>query len=148
MTHYKACRTAKELAVLCGYNDTVFTQLFKKNFHGDTPYQWLQKQTSYEIEFKLKKSTLPIKQIMLDYHFKTFSHFTTYCKRNIGATPNEIRKKGEESRDTPSLETYSVSANDIWIYFKSFYTSIITNITKPNHNPPSIYGKLITYTPL
>ena len=112
MTHYKACRTAKELAVLCGYNDTVFTQLFKKNFHGDTPYQWLQKQTSYEIEFKLKKSTLPIKQIMLDYHFKTFSHFTTYCKRNIGATPNEIRKKGEESRDTPSLETYSVSAND------------------------------------
>jgi AraC family transcriptional regulator len=105
-------RTDKELAVLCGYNDTVFTQLFKKNFHGDTPYQWLQKQTSYEIEFKLKKSTLPIKQIMLDYHFKTFSHFTTYCKRNIGATPNEIRKKGEESRDTPSLETYSVSAND------------------------------------
>ena len=112
MTHYKACRTAKELAVLRGYNDTVFSQLFKKNFHGDTPYQWLQKQTSYEIEFKLKKSTLPIKQIMLDYHFKTFSHFTTYCKRNIGATPNEIRKKGEESRDTPSLETYSVSAND------------------------------------
>lgn len=49
---------------------------------------------------------------MLDYHFKTFSHFTTYCKRNIGATPNEIRKKGEESRDIPPLETYSVSAND------------------------------------
>lgn len=59
MTHYKACRTAKELAVLCGYNDTVFTQLFKKNFHGDTPYQWLQKQTSYEIEFKLKKVLYP-----------------------------------------------------------------------------------------
>ena len=112
MTHYKACRTAKELAILCGYNDLIFTQLFKKNFHGDTPYQWLQKQTSYEIEFKLKESTLPIKQIMLDYHFKTFSHFTTYCKRNIGATPNEIRKKGEESKGTPPLETYSVSAND------------------------------------
>ena len=30
-----------------------------------------------EIEFKLKKY-LPIKQIMLDYHFKTFSHFTTF----------------------------------------------------------------------
>lgn len=30
MTHYKACRTAKELAILCGYNDLVFTQLFKK----------------------------------------------------------------------------------------------------------------------
>ena len=77
-----------------------------------TYIEWLQKQTSYEIEFKLKESTLPIKQIMLDYHFKTFSHFTTYCKRNIGATPNEIRKKGEESKGTPPLETYSVSAND------------------------------------
>lgn len=30
MTHYKACRTAKELAILCGYNDLIFTQLFKK----------------------------------------------------------------------------------------------------------------------
>ena len=29
-----------------------------------------------QIEFQnLKKSTLPIKQIMLDYHFKTFSQF-------------------------------------------------------------------------
>lgn len=71
MTHYKACRTAKELAILCGYNDLIFTQLFKKNFHGDTPYQWLQKQTSYEIEFKLKESTLPIKQIMLDSKYMT-----------------------------------------------------------------------------
>lgn len=32
MTHYKACRTAKELAILCGYNDLIFTQLFKKTF--------------------------------------------------------------------------------------------------------------------
>ena len=112
MTHYKACRTAKELAILCGYNDLIFHTVIQKKLHGDTPYQWLQKQTSYEIEFKLKESTLPIKQIMLDYHFKTFSHFTTYCKRNIGATPNEIRKKGEESKGTPPLETYSVSAND------------------------------------
>ena len=110
--HKPANNNKDKIFCLDAFVDTVFTQLFKKNFHGDTPYQWLQKQTSYEIEFKLKKSTLPIKQIMLDYHFKTFSHFTTYCKRNIGATPNEIRKKGEESRDTPSLETYSVSAND------------------------------------
>lgn len=104
MTHYKSCRTAKELATLCGYNEPVFTQLFKRCFHGTTPYQWLQKQTSCDIEFQLKESTLPIKQIMLDYHFKTFSHFTTYCKRNIGATPNEIRKKGEVLKCQTPLE--------------------------------------------
>ncbi|ADV44160.1 AraC family transcriptional regulator [Bacteroides helcogenes] len=98
MTHYKTCRTAKELANLCGYNEPVFTQLFKKYFHGLTPYQWLQKQTSYEIEFKLRENVLSIKQIMLEYHFKTFSHFTTYCKRNIGATPNEIRKNGSTDK--------------------------------------------------
>ena len=44
--------------------------------------------------------------------FQDFLPFYNLRKRNIGATPNEIRKKGEESRDTPSLETYSVSAND------------------------------------
>ena len=74
--------------------------------------QWLQKQTSYEIEFKIKKKYFTHQTNNAGLSFKTFSHFTTYCKRNIGATPNEIRKKGEESRDTPSLETYSVSAND------------------------------------
>ena len=94
MTHYKSCRTAKDLAVLCGYNDTMFNLLFKKCFSGETPYRWLQKRTSHEIKLKLIENILPVKQIMLEYHFKTFSHFTTFCKRNIGDTPNEIRRKG------------------------------------------------------
>lgn len=98
MKHYKVCRTAKELAEACGYNINIFNQLFKNNFDGNTPYQWLQKQTSCEIEYKLRESDQPIKEIMLEYHFKTFSHFTTYCKRNIGNTPNEIHKKEEARR--------------------------------------------------
>lgn len=93
MKHYKTCRTAKELAMACGYNMLVFNQLFKICFHGSTPYQWLQKQTSSEIEYKLKKTRQPIKEIMLEYHFKTFSHFTAYCKRNIGNAPNEVRRR-------------------------------------------------------
>lgn len=112
MTHYKACRTAKELAILCGYNDLIFTQLFKKNFHGDTPYQWLQKQTSYEIEFKLKESTLPIKQIMLDYHSRHFPTLRPTVKGILEPLLTKYVKKGEESKGTPPLETYSVSAND------------------------------------
>lgn len=98
MKHYKVCRTAKELAVSCGYNINIFNQLFKNNFQGNTPYQWLQKQTSCEIEYKLKETNQPIKEIMLEYNFKTFSHFTTYCKRNIGNAPNEVRKKEEAIR--------------------------------------------------
>lgn len=94
MTHYKTCRTAKELATLCGYSESVFNQLFKKCFAGETPYRWLQMRTSDEIDFMLRNTSVSIKEIMLDYHFKTFSHFTTYCKRNLGATPNEIRQKG------------------------------------------------------
>lgn len=30
MTHYKACRTAKELAILCGYNDLIFITVIQK----------------------------------------------------------------------------------------------------------------------
>lgn len=97
MTNYKRCRTAKELASLCGYRNPMFSLLFKRCFRGETPYQWLQKQTSHEIRLKLEEDSLSIKQIMLEYHFKTFSHFTTYCKRNIGATPNEIRRQGKVS---------------------------------------------------
>lgn len=98
MKNYKFCRTAKELAEACGYSINIFNQLFKSNFGGNTPYHWLQKQTSSEIEYKLKESNQSIKEIMLEYHFKTFSHFTTYCKRNIGNTPNEIRRQEEKRR--------------------------------------------------
>lgn len=93
MNHYKGCRTAKDLAAACGYNINIFNALFKKCFHGETPYQWLQRQSATEIKMKLVENRLPIKQIMLEYNFKTFSHFTTFCKRNIGAAPNEIRRK-------------------------------------------------------
>lgn len=112
MRHYKVCRTAKELAEACGYSTNIFTQLFKDCFQGCTPYQWLQRQTSGEIEYKLKETKQPIKEIMLEYHFKTFSHFTTYCKRNIGCTPNEIRRK-EMALQCPSPVTvYATSQID------------------------------------
>lgn len=91
MTNYKFCRTSKELALRCNYNEPVFSRVFKEAFR-DTPYRWLQKQTAAEIEFKLKEESVPIKQIMLEYNFKTFSHFTTFCRRNLGASPNEIRR--------------------------------------------------------
>lgn len=68
--------------------------VFKKCFASETSYRWLQMRTSDEIDFMLRNTSVSIKEIMLDYHFKTFSHFTTYCKRNLGATPNEIRQKG------------------------------------------------------
>lgn len=112
MKHYKACRTAKELAIACGYNINIFNQVFKNNFHGSTPYQWLQKQTTCEIEYKLKETNLTIKEIMLEYHFKTFSHFTTYCKRNIGDSPNEIRKKERKLESQSSLTSLSISTKD------------------------------------
>lgn len=112
MKHYKACRTAKELAISCGYNTSIFNQLFKNSFHGSTPYQWLQKQTTYEIEYKLKETNQTIKEIMLEYHFKTFSHFTTYCKRNIGDSPNEIRKKEDALRHQRFRKIHTALSNE------------------------------------
>lgn len=112
MKHYKACRTAKELAIACGYNINIFNQLFKNSFHGNTPYQWLQKQTTCEIEYKLKETNQTIKEIMLEYHFKTFSHFTTYCKRNIGGSPNEIRKKESALRHQTSPKNPALLTNE------------------------------------
>ncbi|WP_448789122.1 helix-turn-helix domain-containing protein [Bacteroides graminisolvens] len=66
MTNYKFCRTSKELAVRCNYNEPAFSRVFKEAFR-DTPYRWLQKQTAAEIEFKLKEESVPIKQIMLEH---------------------------------------------------------------------------------
>lgn len=95
MNHYKSCRTAKELAIKCNYNEITFSRLFKECFQ-ESAYSWLKRQTSEEIKKKLQEGNIPIKQIIFEYNFKTFSHFTTFCHRNLGGAPNTIRKASDK----------------------------------------------------
>lgn len=109
MTHYKSCRTAKDLAVLCGYNDTMFNLLFKKCFSGETPYRWLQKRTSHEIKLKLIENILPVKQIMLEYHLKRFLILPLSVKEILEILPMKYAGKELSLKECLSLRRFSVS---------------------------------------
>lgn len=90
MTNYTLVKTAEELAERLGYGIKTFRDLFKINF-GETPYKWMQQQIAHQIEVKLVKKEIPLKQIMFEHKFSTTSHFTTFCRKHLGGTPMEIR---------------------------------------------------------
>lgn len=92
LSNYKTCRTIKELAQKCGYDRVRFNALFKECFNA-TPYRWLNEQTKKLVEDDLKQGDLKIKDIMHNYNFSSFSHFTSFCYRNFGIAPSVLRKK-------------------------------------------------------
>ncbi len=92
MAHYPKASTVKELASLCGYGLSNFKILFKKHFK-DPPYLWMIKQKIRKLENDLLDSSIPIKAIVLDYGFSDQSHLNNYCKKYLGGTAIQVRKR-------------------------------------------------------
>lgn len=86
-------RTLNELAEICGYDISTFNVLFRKHFHGVTPYNWMQEQRSKEIYHCICSSDMPIGQIAEEYGFSNAGHLSTFCRKFWGVTPMKLRAK-------------------------------------------------------
>lgn len=81
-----------DLADVCGYKLSKFKQLFR-NYFDQPPYQWMQARKAPIIKKRLINTSIPIKVIVAEFGFSDQSHFNSYCKRYLGNTPAEIRKR-------------------------------------------------------
>lgn len=86
-------RTLNELAEICGYDISTFNVLFRKHFHGITPYNWMQEQRSKEIYQCICKTNTPIGQIAEEYGFSNAGHLSTFCRKFWDMTPMKLRAK-------------------------------------------------------
>ncbi|MGL5682981.1 MAG: helix-turn-helix domain-containing protein [Marinifilaceae bacterium] len=90
LLYHRKARNAAELAELCGYGQRDFARKFNDCFN-DSPYSWMIKQNAKYIKQEILADT-PFKQIIYDYGFSSSAHFSQFCRKYLGDSPNVIRK--------------------------------------------------------
>ena len=86
----------------------MFNLLFKNVFLGDS-IPMAAKADFPRIKLKLIENILPVKQIMLEYHFKTFSHLPLSVKEILEILPMKYAGKELSLKECLSLRRFSVS---------------------------------------
>ncbi len=92
LDNYSHATTVQELAGMCGMSVVTFKRQFVEEF-GEIPSTWLQKRLSSFITFRLADRSVPLKQIIEELHFSSLPNFVRFCKKYLGETPGEIRRK-------------------------------------------------------
>ncbi len=90
--NWQKVRSIKELAGISIYSESSFRKKFMEIFHL-SPYKWLNQKKSVRILHELSAGHLTLKEITEKYQFGSVQQFNTYCKKNFGATPGQIRKR-------------------------------------------------------
>jgi len=91
MANYLKVESIDEFARLGGYNVSTFRKKFKAHFN-ESAYQWILKQKSKHIKYKISIENVAFKDIMDEYGFATPAHFNEYCKTHFGMTPSQLRE--------------------------------------------------------
>ena len=82
-------RTVAEIAVSMNQTIEQFSKKFKSVF-GKSFRKWIRENKAATIYNEIISSDKPLKQIALDYGFRTMTQFIKFCKVELGKTPSEI----------------------------------------------------------
>lgn len=83
-----------ELAARCEMTEITMKRKIRK-FFGLSPYQWMLRQRNRQILFDLRSGRTP-KEICYSYAFTSLGNFATYCKRQFGLPPTQIKALSQE----------------------------------------------------
>ncbi|WP_148476722.1 helix-turn-helix domain-containing protein [Parabacteroides johnsonii] len=92
MDNYTLNTRAASLAEKLNLTLKTFNRRFENTF-GTSFHQWVIQQKVEWISRDLTLTEKPIAEIALDYDFSSASYLTSFCKKNIGKTPLQIRKE-------------------------------------------------------
>lgn len=91
LKNYQSAKNAKELAILCKYNNLrTFTRHFKKYFK-ETPYQWMLHRKMDEIQSLVQHTNISITEIARKYDFKNVTHLVSAYTKRFGISPQKER---------------------------------------------------------
>lgn len=90
LTKYRDAKTVEDLSLLLGYGLSNFKRKFKEEF-GESAYQWMLKQKSKHIQYKLSFPDVDFASIIEEFGFSSPAHFNRFCKTQYGKTPSELR---------------------------------------------------------
>lgn len=110
LANYKKVKTIVELATLCNMSLSDFNRKFRFEFR-DTPYSWMLKRKSELIKMRLRDNGATIKAIALEYGFSSPAHFNTFCKKQLGGTPIQIKAQCKE--EIPFMRIMKHNENNV-----------------------------------
>ena len=91
MAVFLTAKTVTELAEKCGCAVNTFERRFKEEF-GAAPRKWMMEQKAKRVVTLLTHTNLPMKEIAGDCGFESIHYFWDFCRRNLNATPTQIRE--------------------------------------------------------
>lgn len=91
INNYHKYKTASEIADVMGLTLSGFEKRFKKAFNTP-PYKWMNEHKAKKIYHAICSEDTPLKDLSTRFAFASRSSFNDFCKRNLGATPGQIRK--------------------------------------------------------
>lgn len=90
-SHYKKAGDVSELARMAHLSLATFNRHFKKAF-GETAARWLEKRRAEEVLREIRLTKKSFSEIAMELCFSSSAYLTTFCKRNFGKTPKELRE--------------------------------------------------------
>lgn len=92
LQNYKKVKTVEEFAQRGGYTVTTFRRIFNSLFHQPV-YEWMLHRRKEDIIYELHHTGASISEICYKYGFESLPHFSNFCKRYLGASPRNLRKR-------------------------------------------------------
>ena len=96
LENYRKVNSVKEFAGLYYVSERTFSRKFHSCF-GESPYKWIQKKKAEQIREIIRDSEFSLKIIAKQFGFSSLAYFTTYCKRVLGVSPSQLRRKNNRT---------------------------------------------------
>jgi AraC-type DNA-binding domain-containing proteins len=78
-----------EFAALANYSLSGFVKRFQR-YYKESPYKWILRKKGELIFCDIQSGRMSLQEIAHKYNFIHYSHFTRFCKTQLGFTPSEI----------------------------------------------------------
>lgn len=93
LANYTRVKDVKNFAERANLSVSTFNRRFKETFH-EPAYKWLLAHRSEEILKDILMTKNSFSDIADKYEFSSQAYLVSFCKKNFGKTPSELRKDG------------------------------------------------------
>lgn len=95
LSHVDQCTTLEELIEGSNMSRSTFIRHFKELFK-EAPSKWMLQRKAQNIIRDIRFTTIPFSELSEKYKFSSPAYFATFCKKNFGKTPQQLREEKEE----------------------------------------------------